>query len=795
MNWRDDILLPAIGPLLKAILWSISRTRLPKMDGRMKLKGIKSPLEIMRDHWGVAHIYGSTKEDVLFGQGYVHAQERLWQMDFTRRVVAGRLSEILGESALGVDRAMRTLSLRVAAEKDAQIFSDRLASLLAAYCRGANTFIDSCSRRKKLPVEFMLLGYSPEPWTVVDICSWGKLMSWNLATNWQSELYRRELTRTFGEEKIKNLEIDIDKAWSVILDLGKAIAGNKSTDHTRPFTGPNVDEGVGSNSWVVHGIQTNTGKPLLANDMHLELTTPGVWFENHLAGGGLDVTGITMPGLPLVIVGHNRNVAWGFTDSCPDVQDLYEEHLRQSNGECWEYEYEGAWVPAQIRKEKILVKGGRVVEEDVVLTRHGPVINNLFKDAFPKTPPMSLRWTALEPDHSIEAFLAMNMAVNCLEFKQALRNFDNPSQNVIYADIGGNIGYTMNGRIPIRAKGDGTIPAKGWTGEYEWAGYIPFEELPHLYNPPSAYIVTANNQIQRPDFPHFLGKDYLVSERAGRIVELLKGAKTVDIPFIKKMHTDQVSISSKILAHHLGKLKAADPELQAVIDGMRTWDGSLNADSWQAAVYEVTIRAALSILLEHHFGDLGSRIQGKGPFSGQWSDHVWEWFVHLLENQESVWFDLGNGEKRDDVLLVALREGIDILRKELGQDRGNWKWGDLHRLTFGHVIGKLKPFDKVFNLGPYPIGGDGNTIWASFSSLSDLRNKSIVGPPFRFIADLNDLDHCWGILVPGQSGHLSSKHYKDGITPWFKGEYHPMLFSREEVVKGADTCLRMVPEN
>ena len=344
MNWKERIVYPVIGPVLKAALWPIGKMRLPQVKGTLSVQGLEAPVEILRDRWGVPHIYAQNARDVFFAQGFVHAQERLWQMDFTRRVVFGRLAEVLGEAALPADRAMRTLSLYATAGQEAHDLSGEWCTSVEAYCAGVNAWIELAVARNKLPLEFMLLGYRPEPWQIADSLGWGKLMCWTLAGNWQSEFYRRLIIQHLGTEKANELEINIDQAWAVILDLGQALAGGRTSDATRTFTGPHAGEGVGSNNWVVDGSRSVTGKPLLANDMHLEMTTPGVWFENHLVGGGFDVTGVTMPGVPMVIAGHNRNVAWAYTDGCPDTQDLYEEHLRKSGETGWEYEYEQEMV-------------------------------------------------------------------------------------------------------------------------------------------------------------------------------------------------------------------------------------------------------------------------------------------------------------------------------------------------------------------------------------------------------------------------------------------------------------------
>ena len=793
MNLKDDFLNPVLGAVLKPVFWSISRARLPQTKGTLPVSGTAGPVEILRDRWGVAHIYAGSEQDVLFGQGYVHAQERLWQMDFIRRVVSGRLGEILGEAGLPFDRVMRTLSLRRTAELEADQAGGELRGLLDAYCAGANAWIERAISKRKLPLEFVLLGYQPEPWQRADITSWAKLMCWTLAGNWQSEFYRGEIMRRLGAEKTASLELDIERAWAVILELGNSLAGEKIADATRAITGPHAGEGVGSNNWVVHGSRTTSGKPLLANDMHLELSAPAIWYENHLVGGSLDSSGVSFPGVPLVIAGHNHSLAWGFTDACPDAQDLFEEHLRRSDAGEWEYEFRGQWLKAEVRQEQIKVKRGKVVAEEVVSTHHGPIINSLFRDAFPDAPPLALRWTALDPSNVFEAFIQINRAENCAQFHQALRKFSDPAQNVVYADVQGNIGYTMNGRIPVRAQGDGSVPVSGWTGENEWIGDIPFDGMPHVENPPAGFIATANNQPNLPDYAYCLGKDFLISERAGRIVELLEARPKVDITYIKKMHFDQNAISARLLGRALANLDVVDPDLMEIVEGMRDWDGELAAGSAQACVFEATARQAVRLLLERWLGDLGVRIQGKGPFAGQWPDHTWEWFVHLLEQPGSPWFDLGKGERRDDVLRLALRQGVDFLKQELGPDWKKWQWGRLHRLTVAHVLGGQKPLDRVFNLGPFPIGGDATTIWAAVTAFADRERRSMVGPPFRFIADLSDLEHCQGLLLPGQSGHLASHHYRDGVKPWFQGEYHPMLFRRDEIEQSLEASLVLEP--
>ena len=784
-----------LGPILKGGLYLLSRTRLPQTQGSLGLQGLHGKVEVLRDRWGVPHIYAQNAEDGVFAQGLVHAQDRLWQMDFTRRVVAGRLCEVLGESALPFDRAMRTLGLRRVAEQEARQLDGRAGDLVAAYCAGANAWIERARARGTLPVEFSLLGYQPEPWQPADVASWIKLMCWDLCANWESELVRAQIIQRVGPEKAAELELGFDKAWAAILDAGMALAGGASPDATRRYTGAHAGEGLGSNNWVVHGTRTASGMPLLANDMHLSLSNPAIWYENHLVGGELNVTGVSLPGAPLVVAGHNQHVAWAYTDGMADVQDLYEEHLRRAPGGGWEYEFQGQWLAAEVRQEQIQIKGGKQAVEEVVVTRHGPVINTLFKKAYPDLPPLALRWTTLEPERQMEAIYAMNTAPDCAAFHQALRSFTSPAQNTVFADTQGNIAYTLSGRVPIRASGDGSVPMPGWSGEAEWLGWIPFEEMPHLENPPRGFVATANNPVSRSLTPHLIGRDFLNSDRAARISEMLEANPRVDPAYFKRMQFDQVSWSARALAGALGQLECGDSELAEVAGQFRGWDGDLSADSALALILEATLRQGLGLVLEHRLGELGIHVQGKGPFAGFWGEHAWEWFIALLEQPDSDWFDLGKAENRDDVLYLALRQALDALKASQGPDRASWRWGSLHRLTFGHVLGAKKPLDAVFNLGPFPIGGDGSTIWATHTHLYDLETPSVVGPPYRLIADLADLDHCLGILAPGQSGNLASPHYRDGIQPWFEGQYHPILFRRDEVEQHLEARLELSPSS
>jgi penicillin amidase len=661
-----------------------------------------------------------------------------------------------------------------------------------------------------------VLRTKPEPWTVADSLSWLKFMSWTLSVNWESELLRAQLIRRIGPELAAELEPDYPDEQPRIVPPGENLASLAAqargrAEAARSFTGPAAGDGLGSNNWVLSGERSVSGAPLLANDMHLPIALPAIWYENHLVGGELNVTGVSFPGLPGVVAGHNGRVAWGFTNGFPDVQDLYIEHLRRTADAGVQVEFQGAWYDARVIPEEIQVKNGDPVVEEVIVTRHGPIINSLAPDlAGPgltgddEDEPefaegLALRWTSLEPDNMIDSLRSMNCARNCHEFREALRRWTSPTQNTVYADTEGNIGYSFPGKVPIRAKGTGRVPVPGWTDEYEWTGYVPFEELPHIVNPPQGYVATANNRVADDDYPHELGYEHCLGDRAQRIVELIEAQTKIDVAYIQQMHFDQVSPTGRTVGRHLGQLTVDDPELTRVVEMMRSWDGTLAADSPAAAVHQVFLRRMISIMLQPKLGDLAARYAGKGPTpvlaeGSMFGDKAWTFLTDRLKEPDSHWFDLGGGESREDVMRLALRETVEFLRAELGPEVEDWAWGKLHTLTFAHTLGAVKPLDRLFNRGPRPLGGDGTTVWAAAPAGGALGAETIIGPPFRFIADLGDLRNSWGLLAPGQSGQPGSKHYDDQLEAWFTGEYHPMLYDFEDVEREAEACLRLVPD-
>jgi penicillin amidase len=771
---------------------------LPQTRGTLQITGIKDSVEVIRDRWGVPHIFAKNETDLMFAQGFVHAQDRLWQMDFQRRLVAGRLAEVLGEVALPLDRWMRILGMRRAAEQDAALIPDHIRSLFDAYIAGVNAWI----AKRHDPLEFSLLRYQPEPWTAVDTLSWAKTMAWSLSVNWESELLRAQLIARLGPELAAELEPDTASDEPYVIPPGADYSniGQTASDRARaarPFTGPAGQHGVGSNNWVLSGSHTASGKPILANDMHLQMSIPAIWHENHLVAGDLVLTGVTFPGVPGIVSGHNQHVAWGFTNGFPDVQDLYMEHLSRTEQGQVRYEYQGQWLDAEVHHEPIQIKGGKTVDQEVIITRHGPIINQLAPDLSGETP-LALRWTAYDPEQLLKALYGMNRAKNCLEFREALQDWGTPSQNTVYADTQGNIAYTLTGKVPIRARGDGRVPVPGWTGEYEWSGFIPFDEMPQLYNPPQGYIATANNRQVDATYPYFLSNDYISANRALRINELIKANPKIDIAYIQEMHFDQLSPHARGIAAMVGALETDDPELLAVVEAMRKWDGDLSPTSPEASLYEVFYRRLILLITSPKLGDLAIRYLGKGPTpvlgeSSIFGERAFEWLLHTLRQQKSDWLESEEIKQRTDLMLVALRQAVDELKGRFGAPVENWAWGKLHKIRFAHILGSVKPIDLIFNRGPYPVGGDSNTIWNTSTGYHDLGKDAMVGPPFRYIADLGDLEHCLGLLAPGQSGHPFSRHYADQLKSWFNRGYHPMVVNRQALEGVKEDKLVLVP--
>lgn len=806
-----------------AYLW---RRPLPVISGRLKLPSLNDRVEVIRDTWGVPHIYAQNDEDVFYAQGFVHAQDRLWHMELNRRLASGRLSEMVGEVAFGTDQLMRIIGLRRAAKRDWERASERVVTVLNAYARGVNAFLETNPR--KLPLEFTLLRFTPEQWHPVDTLVWIKMMAWGQGVNWDAELLRAAILDRLGPEKTAQLlGSDIADANPVILNqvpipgFDRLVAELRDAKNFINLTAP-----IGmSNNWVVDGTKTASGKPLLANDPHLPLQMPSLWYEAHLISADWQAAGVSLPGVPLIVLGHNTEIAWGVTNAFVDAQDLYIEKF--DTGDPTRYRAGEGWETAQVIHEQIRVKGEKSPRPfDVTVTRHGPVMDAWWASApnMQVKPPqatasagnesvreelkLALKWVGYDASRSLDAGLKLMCARNWGEFRTALQDWTEPALSFVYADRAGNIGYQLAGNTPIRKNGKGATPVPGWNDEYEWTGLVPFDELPHAYNPPEHLVVTANNAVVGQEYHHHLSLDTLNGYRAKRILDLLSRSDSFSVDDFAAIQKDVYCIPAEtfqkltrafyyaILMHPaLGNrgLTARD-----ALDVLNAWDCNLTADSVAGALYETTLYFVMKRLYTPWLGDLTPAFIGLGfhpllhPVNGVYADRAYLIALRILENEESEWMrdETGKPASSVDLLANALNDAVRWLETNVAFDMQKWQWGRLHRAGFQHALGVVKPLDMIFNRGPFPYGGDTSTVWqAAFIPELPIRDNASVTASWRQIMDTANWDNSRGVHPTGQSGHPASRHYDDQMPLWFTGKHHALWWSREKILENQEGVL------
>jgi len=818
----------------------------PQIEGEIQIEGLDGAVNIYRDQMGIPHIYAATTHDLFFAQGYVHAQDRFWQMDFWRHIGSARLSEMFGKSQVETDAFLRTLGWRQIAETEWENLSPHSRSILTSYSAGVNAYLrdhtgDALSLEYAI-VRLLTPGYQIEEWNPIHSLTWAKAMAWDLRGNMDEEIERAILLKTLPPGQVAELFPPYPQDHPVIvsqLDSGSALpdapAANPAalmTDERihsaitavrttaalpEPVLGP-AGRGIGSNSWVVSGDRTATGMPIFANDPHLGSQMPSIWYQVslHCQPKGEDcpyeVGGFSFAGVPGIIIGHTDHIAWGMTNTGPDVMDLYIERVNPENPD--QYEVNGEWVNFATRQETIQVAGDEPVTITVRLTRHGPVISDTygpvrdgfaeeaaaaaFKDRAPITPPqpyvVALRWTALAPSPVFESIWRLNRAENWEQFREATRTFNVPAQNLLYADVEGNIGYQQPGWIPIRRSGDGSLPVPGWTDEYEWTGYIPFEELPSAFNPPAGYIVTANNQTHPRGYPYLITGDFDYGYRAARIVDLIENAPgEIDIAYIQKMQGDAFDSSAAVLLPPLMALDArfAEPNQAIAFDMLRNWDYQASADSRPAVVYAWF----LWHLLQNTFND--NLPEEYWPEGG---DRWFEVMRNIIAQPDSFWWDdqstADRVEGRADILSGSFLEAVETAQEKYGNDPARWpSWGEVHTVTFRNsTLGEsgIGLIEDLFNRGPFESGGGKSIVNATGW---DVGVSFEIGwlPSMRMIVDLSDLDNSLTVHTTGESGHAYDRHYADMAPLWAAGQYYPMWWELGSVTEDAEGRLRLMP--
>ena len=766
-------------------------------DGRLELAGLQSEVTVQRDENGIPHIYADNAHDLFFAQGYVQAQDRLFQMDFQRRVGLGRLSEVLGEATLETDQFLRTLGTGRAAAEDLNVLDGETLAHLQAYADGVNAFI--ATNPDKLPIEFRVLGYAPEPWQPLHSLVWGKMMAWSLGGNWENELMNAQIIEALGADKAAELLTGYPADGPFIIPPEvKSFAGLGQFDMDQVWAVKRLlksaDPGVGSNNWVVAGSRTTTGLPLLANDPHLGMQIPSVWYANGLHGGGFDVVGVVFPGVPGVVIGHNNRIAWGVTNVGPDVQDLFIEKINPDNPN--QYEFQGQWQDMQVIEEAIAVKGRtEPVIQTVRITRHGPIMNDVSGAMGEDSQPLAMQWTALQATPLSQAILRIDQAQNWEQFRRALQDFATPAQNFVYADVDGNIGYQMPGWVPIRAQSDGTVPVPGWTGEYEWTGTIPYEELPFVYNPAVGYVATANNQVVPDSYPYLITTDWAAPYRAQRIVELIESKPQLSPEDFAAIQGDIHPVPTDIFVPLLSKIDASggSQAVQKSLAALLAWDRRMTADAAEPLIFEMYQQ----MLIRETVGDEISAAGGEelaADFLSGFRNISTQTVQRLAGQPDSPWWDdvrTAAVESQTEIVARALSLAVADLQTRFGDDPARWRWGDAHWTNFDHLVfASVSPLDAIFNRS-IAAQGSGFSVNAAGADYEDFSMNS--GASFRQIIDLSNLAGSRFIYTTGQSGDVFSPHYADMVKPWQAVQYIPLRFDRADVDGAAQETLLLRP--
>lgn len=748
--------------------WFMNKSK-PVIDGELAVTILDQDVTVTRDEKGVPHIFAKTDADLYRAQGYVQAQDRLFQMDLARRQASGRLSEIIGEATINTDKHFRTFSLRNAAETSLAAYDDESKQVLEWYAEGVNAFIAQAKESNTLSYEFALLGYEPEEWTVVDSLTIGKYMAYDLGGNWNTLAFRHWALQNFDEEKAKELFIKYPENASAIIEANiqnpVAVAGQFSAEML-----PN--EFNGSNNWVVSGDKTKSGTPILADDPHLGLSTPSIWYQMHLQSPQQNVSGVIFAGIPGIILGHNDEIAWGVTNVGPDVQDLYIEIPNPDDPT--QFRYDGKWEQAEVRDESIKVKDGETVDFEVVVTRHGPIMTDLaFKDTEP-TAQFSMQWTALQPTAELRAVLGFNKAKTWGDFEKALEDFKAPAQNFVFASKDGTIAYKANGQIPIRKQGEGQLPVPGDSSDYGWEGFIPWGELPTLVNPKEGFIATANNQVIGEDYPYHITDFWAQPYRFERIKEVLEANDAITVDDMMALQMDQHNLYAReFLPDLLTSIKEKDQEgkYAEIMAMLEKWDMVDAKESGAPLVFHTLMIKLQEVLFKDQMPeDMYGIMYGKFNITDQLLRTAYS-------GEKSIWVEEQGGI--DETVYKAFELTVAQLENQFGKNSSKWQWGDYHQLTFDHTLGSASPIlAAYFNAKKVPIGGSKVTVQAADN---DLAGNVDHGASWRFVVDVGDLSSAYHIVGPGQSGHVKSDWYQDQVLDWANGDYHQTFIKQEEI--------------
>ncbi len=801
MSRRTHIILGLLGALLVLLIvltvvgiWLVQRSQ-PDVEGEIIVAAMTDPVEVRRSDYGYVHVDATNREDLYRAVGFVHAQDRLWQMELARRVGDGRLAEVLGPDALPVDRLMRTLDLRGISSEMEQNLDPETRRALECYAQGVNAGMQLFEGR--LPIEFDILGYEPEPWELRHSLLISRLMGWELDfSRWMDVLMSVFVSR-FGYDKARLLFPQWEEGDPAIIAGLSREAERGLTDFlmaeyaARSVLGMN-SLGHGSNAWAVHGSRTATGKPLLANDPHLLLMAPGRFHEVHMVAPDLDVMGGTIPGVPFVILGRNRSISWGVTNAMIDDHDFYVEEVDNRSTPTM-YRLDGAWVPMTQRIDTILVRDADPVLLTVYRTHRGPIVNRIEPAAKWSAPLLSMRWTGHDISNDARAFMLLNQAGSWDEFSDALRHFTVPCQSFVYADTAGNIGYRTGGKVPIRPAAQALLPADGRTSKSDWQGYIPFGSMPHTLNPASGYIASANNAIEGRSFPYHLSHLLEPPWRAQRLNDVLAGLEGVTVEEMQRLQQDVFSPLARDIVPMLLEVlsdTSVDEQFPQYVSYVRTWDFKVEKDQVAPTIFESLYNHAMRETFVDEMGDELLAVYdtlASMPLTA---------FRRLLDKPDASWFDdvrTPEREDRNEILRRAFRLSLTDLQGRLGTDIREWRWERVHTMSFSHVMSAVPALRPIFNVGPFAVDGSHSTVNVGYYRL-DGSFTMTVGASVRQIFDLSDPNNTRTVMPPGQSGHVFHRNYDDQVSLWLNGSYKIVPMDSVKVAAQAPMLLVLRPE-
>lgn len=810
LKWSLMLALTGLIAVAGLLLWYLRAVE-PQVAGTVTLPGFERPVQIVRDREGVPHIFAASEADAVAALGFAHAQDRLWQMEMNRRIADGRLAEIVGAPGLETDRFLRTIGIRRAAEAIFTNLETETRVFLAAYARGVNAYLTT--RSSPLPPEFQILrAPAPEPWSPIDSIGWSLMMALDLGANLNAELTRMRLAQSglpmarIGEF----LPPYPGESWPALPDY---VALYRSLKPQAARTGQLMRafdlglEGVGSNNWVVSGARSETGKPLLANDPHLGLSAPALWYFARLTSPAGTVIGATLPGVPGVVLGRNEHIAWGFTNTGPDVQDLFIEQVDPADPS--RYRTPDGWATFETVREVIRVKGAPDEVLTVRISRHGPIISDGASrgatSAVPEGHALALQWTALSPDNlTVQAFARLNRARNWNEFLAAARHYDAPQQNMVYADVAGNIGFIAAGRVPIRKPENdlkGLFPTPGWDARYDWAGYVPFEELPQEFNPARGFRITANERITPEGYPHHITSEWATPHRADRIAELLDAREKHSVDSFRMLQADHRSNAVRemlpllVEAHRkaeAGRGRVMPDQVRDVIGALAAFDGTMATDRPEPLVATAWVRELTRLVYADELGpDL---------FAAYW-DQRQVFMMSVLSGRNGAEAWCGNARQApaggDCNALVsrALDLALEDLGKRYGADWRNWRWGVAHDARSEHrPFARVPALARIFDVR-VPVPGDTYTVNVNRHTIRNAAEPFVSrhAASLRAIYDMADPERSLFIHSTGQSGLPTSRFYRNLAERWAKVEFLPMRTRRADIERDAIGTLTIVP--